>query len=63
VRVFDLRAGAALVLAALVADGETVIEDQDRHLSRGYENLVEKIKALGGDIVVPNPISALFNKS
>ncbi|MFA4858824.1 MAG: UDP-N-acetylglucosamine 1-carboxyvinyltransferase [Candidatus Margulisiibacteriota bacterium] len=63
VRVSDLRAGAALVLAALVAEGETLIEDQDHHLSRGYENLVEKIKALGGDVVVPNPISALFNKA
>ena len=45
----DLRAGAALVLAGLVAEGETVVSDI-YHIERGYENFVEKISALGGRI-------------
>lgn len=49
VRALDLRAGAALVLAALVAEGETTIEDV-RHLERGYEDVVGKLAALGAKI-------------
>ena len=45
----DLRGGAALVLAALVADGETVIGDI-YHIDRGYEGFVEKLSSLGADI-------------
>lgn len=45
----DLRAGAALVLAGLVAEGETVVSDI-YHIERGYEKFVEKITALGGNI-------------
>ena len=45
----DLRGGAALVLAALVADGETVIGDIF-HIDRGYEGFVEKLSLLGADI-------------
>ena len=45
----DLRAGAALVLAGLVAEGETLVSDI-YHIERGYENFVEKITALGGNI-------------
>ncbi|HUR18361.1 MAG TPA: UDP-N-acetylglucosamine 1-carboxyvinyltransferase [Acidimicrobiales bacterium] len=45
----DLRAGAALVLAALAADGETVVSD-GYHLERGYEGLAEKLAALGADV-------------
>jgi UDP-N-acetylglucosamine 1-carboxyvinyltransferase len=45
----DLRGGAALVLAALVADGETVIGDI-YHIDRGYEGLVDKLSSLGADI-------------
>ncbi len=45
----DLRASAALVLAGLVADGETVIS-RVYHLDRGYEHLVEKLKTLGAKI-------------
>jgi UDP-N-acetylglucosamine 1-carboxyvinyltransferase len=52
VKVSDLRAGAALVLAGLAAKGETVIEDRDHHLERGYENLVAKLKNLGADVRV-----------
>ena len=42
VRAFDVRAGAALVLAGLVADGETVITDA-HHVDRGYEDLAGKL--------------------
>ncbi len=45
----DLRAGAALCIAALVAKGETIIKDV-YHLDRGYENLEGKFKQLGADI-------------
>jgi UDP-N-acetylglucosamine 1-carboxyvinyltransferase len=42
----DLRASASLVLAALVADGETVV-DRIYHIDRGYENIEEKLVGLG----------------
>jgi UDP-N-acetylglucosamine 1-carboxyvinyltransferase len=45
----DLRGGAALVLAALVADGQTVIGDV-QHIDRGYECFVDKLSSLGADI-------------
>jgi len=57
VRVSDLRAGAALVLAGLVAEGETLIDDTDRHIERGYENLIEKLNSLGADLRELNGIS------
>ena len=50
VRAFDVRAGAALVLAGLVADGETVISDA-HHVDRGYEDLDGKLVALGAKVV------------
>lgn len=49
VTAFDLRGGAALVLAGLCAKGETKISGIS-HLMRGYENLCEKISCLGGNI-------------
>ncbi|MBV8560629.1 MAG: UDP-N-acetylglucosamine 1-carboxyvinyltransferase [Acidimicrobiia bacterium] len=49
VRAPDIRAGAALVVAALGADGETVISDAS-HVARGYENLAGKLRAVGADI-------------
>jgi UDP-N-acetylglucosamine 1-carboxyvinyltransferase len=49
VQASDLRASAGLVLAALVADGETVIE-RVYHIDRGYEGIVEKLRAVGADI-------------
>jgi UDP-N-acetylglucosamine 1-carboxyvinyltransferase len=52
VKVSDLRAGATLVLAGLAAKGETLIEDRDHHLERGYENLIEKLRSLGAEISV-----------
>ncbi len=45
----DLRASASLVLAALCADGETVI-DRVYHIDRGYETIVRKLRSLGADI-------------
>jgi UDP-N-acetylglucosamine 1-carboxyvinyltransferase len=50
VRAHDIRAGAALVVAGLVADGETSIADP-HHLDRGYEDLVGKLGGVGADIV------------
>ena len=49
VRASDLRAGAALVVAALAANGTSEIEEI-AHIERGYEDLVEKLKGLGADI-------------
>ena len=44
-----LRAGAALVLAGLLAEGETEIQDI-YHIERGYSSLIEKLHGLGADI-------------
>lgn len=46
----DLRAGAALVLAGLAAEGETLIVDMERHIERGYEKFKDKLLALGADL-------------
>ena len=51
VRAPDIRAGAALVVAALGADGETVVSDA-HHIARGYEDLPGKLRALGADVTV-----------
>ena len=45
----DLRAGAAMVVAGLAAEGETEISNL-KYIDRGYEKLVDKLKALGADI-------------
>ena len=45
----DLRAGACLVLAGLVADGTTTIENVD-HILRGYENIIDKLSSVGANI-------------
>jgi len=45
----DLRASASLVLAGLVAEGQTLV-DRVYHIDRGYENIEEKLSALGADI-------------
>ncbi|MEG1016693.1 MAG: UDP-N-acetylglucosamine 1-carboxyvinyltransferase [Oscillospiraceae bacterium] len=49
VKATDLRAGAAMIIAGLAAEGETHIEDI-YHVERGYEDVVEKFRALGADI-------------
>ena len=45
----DLRAGAALVLAGLAADGETTV-NRVYHIDRGYDKLEEKLNAVGAKI-------------
>jgi UDP-N-acetylglucosamine 1-carboxyvinyltransferase len=49
VRALDVRAGAAVVLAALCANGQSIIDDV-YHLDRGYDSLVKKLSSLGADI-------------
>ena len=46
----DLRASVSLVIAGLVAEGETVV-NRIYHLDRGFENLEEKLNACGAQIV------------
>ncbi len=46
----DLRAAAALMLAGLVAQGETILSDTVGHLLRGYEGLEDKLKTLGAEV-------------
>ncbi len=53
VKAFDLRAGAALVLAGLVAEGVTEVYDI-YHINRGYESFDSKLTALGADIRLVN---------
>jgi UDP-N-acetylglucosamine 1-carboxyvinyltransferase len=64
VRALDIRAGAAMVIAGLTADGVTSIAEV-HHLDRGYEDLEGKLRALGADVrrdgdpvVVPDPAAA-----
>ncbi len=49
VQASDLRASASLVLAALVAEGETII-DRVYHIDRGYERIEEKLRGVGAQI-------------
>lgn len=49
VKATDLRAGAAMIIAALGAEGTTEIESI-RHIERGYENIIEKLQGVGADI-------------
>ncbi|MDE6838367.1 MAG: UDP-N-acetylglucosamine 1-carboxyvinyltransferase, partial [Acutalibacter sp.] len=49
VRALDLRAGVAMVLAGLMADGVTQVENI-KFIERGYENIVDKLAGLGADI-------------
>ncbi len=49
VKAVDLRAGAAMIIAGLSANGKTVITDIES-IERGYDNIVAKLKALGADI-------------
>lgn len=60
IKATDLRAGAAMLIAGLAAEGTTEIEDIE-HIERGYENYVEKLTALGADIKkvrIPDQFSA-----
>ncbi|MBO0601118.1 UDP-N-acetylglucosamine 1-carboxyvinyltransferase [Sporosarcina sp. E16_3] len=49
VRASDLRAGAALVIAGLIADGVTEVQEI-QHIERGYSSLIEKLQGIGADI-------------
>ena len=51
VKATDLRAGASLVIAALAAEGETVIDNVE-HILRGYEGIVDKLKDVGAQIEI-----------
>ena len=51
VRALDLRAGAAMLIAGLMADGCTEVEDIP-HIERGYSDLVEKLNRLGADCLL-----------
>ncbi|KXB55135.1 UDP-N-acetylglucosamine 1-carboxyvinyltransferase [Gemelliphila asaccharolytica] len=50
VKATDLRAGAALVIAGLIANGQTVVTNI-KHIDRGYVNIEEKLRKLGADII------------
>ncbi len=62
----DLRAGASLVVAALMADGNSTIENL-HHIDRGYENFESKLRLLGGKIerrdeeVISSPVEPKIN--
>lgn len=58
----DLRAGAALIIAGLAASGVTEIDDI-YHIERGYEDIEEKLRALGADIVKKNIPGAAVRKA
>ena len=49
VKAVDLRAGAAMIIAGLMADGVTEVENIE-YIDRGYEKIVEKFSSLGADI-------------
>ncbi|MFO7819857.1 MAG: UDP-N-acetylglucosamine 1-carboxyvinyltransferase, partial [Halanaerobacter sp.] len=49
VKATDLRAGAALIIAGLVAEGKTTIQE-GYHIERGYENIIEKLSGIGVEI-------------
>jgi UDP-N-acetylglucosamine 1-carboxyvinyltransferase len=53
----DNRAGAALVLAALAAEGESLVRDEEEQIPRGYSRLAETLRELGADIREENPIA------
>jgi UDP-N-acetylglucosamine 1-carboxyvinyltransferase len=60
----DLRASASLVLAALVADGESIL-DRVYHMDRGYERIEEKLSSVGaqihrmGNVFAPKELATL----
>ena len=59
VKITDLRAGAALILAGLAADGITTVHGL-KHLRRGYENLPEKLTSLGAKILASSDSATVF---
>ncbi|MBR3533904.1 MAG: UDP-N-acetylglucosamine 1-carboxyvinyltransferase [Clostridiales bacterium] len=61
VKATDLRAGAALVCAALAADGTSYI-DEARRIDRGYEKIVDKLRSLGADIEIAGSLNLYEDK-
>lgn len=57
VKAADLRAGAALFIAAMTCEGETVI-DGVQYLNRGYERLAERLRSIGANAWQPQPVLA-----
>jgi UDP-N-acetylglucosamine 1-carboxyvinyltransferase len=55
VRAPDIRAGAALVLGGLCAEGYTHVYDEPGHVERGYEEFAAKLTGLGADLTLENP--------
>lgn len=49
VRAVDLRAGVAMIIAGLTAEGQTEIDDI-YHIERGYDDIVGKLRSVGADI-------------
>ena len=62
VKALDLRAGAAMVIAALAAKGVTEIEEI-QYIERGYEDLVEKLKGLGADVERVSAEDSVFQQA
>jgi UDP-N-acetylglucosamine 1-carboxyvinyltransferase len=60
VRALDIRAGAAMVIAALAADGVTEVEDM-YHVDRGYEDFESKLTALGAVVRRERELSAALS--
>lgn len=56
VTAIDIRAAVCMVLAGLVADGETQLEEV-YHIDRGYENFVAKLTSIGGDVEDTHPLA------
>jgi UDP-N-acetylglucosamine 1-carboxyvinyltransferase len=61
VTALDLRCGGALVLAGLTADGTTTI-DNTAQIARGYENLLDRFRALGAQIEQPLSSEQRYNR-
>lgn len=57
VKAADLRAGAALFIAGLTCEGETII-DGVQYLNRGYERLAERLRGIGAEVRQPEPMIA-----
>ncbi len=61
VRSMDLRAGAAMIIAGLISEGVTRVEEI-QYIERGYENIVEKLLAIGADIECVPRIPSIIEK-
>ena len=46
----DLRAGATILIAGLIADGVSLIHDTESHVERGYEEITERLNSMGASI-------------